>query len=151
VALAQAAAERPRRVVTVAGDAAFAETVNAIGLGAQLGQDNVIFVMDNRVYAVEQWLIDAGAFAPGAPPPEFAALTDVPQGRIWDYVKIAEGFGGVGHAVSTKTELRAVLEGLSERPINPVTGAPTFTLVAVRVPAKDYPDTVGWKVRAAGA
>lgn len=146
VALAQSMTKKPRRVVTVAGDAAFAETVNAIGLGAQLGQDNIFFVMDNRVYAVEQWLIDPTAFCPGAPPPDFAPLTDVPQGRIWDYVKIAEGFGGKGYAVSTNAELKDVLAGLETRPINPVTGKPTFTLIAVRIPAKDLPDTTRWKM-----
>lgn len=149
VALAQSTTAQPRRVVTVAGDAAFAETVNAIGLGAQLGQDNVFFVMDNRVYAVEQWLIDPSAFCPGAPPPEFMPLTAVPQGPIWDYVKIAEGFGGVGHAVSTNAELKNVLSGLETRPINPVTGMPTFTLVAVRIPAKDLPDNTRWKMSCA--
>lgn len=146
VALSQSLEARPRRVVTVAGDAAFAETVNAIGLGAQLGQDNVIFVMDNRVYAVEQWLINPAAFCPGAPPPEFEPLTAVPQGAIWDYVKIAEGFGGVGHAVGTNAELSAVLKGLGIPPVNPKTGKPTFTLVAVRIPAKDLPDTTRWKM-----
>ncbi|WGW02915.1 thiamine pyrophosphate-binding protein [Tropicibacter oceani] len=146
VALSQSLQDRPRRVITMAGDAAFAETVNAIGLGAQLGQDNVFFVMDNRVYAVEQWLINPDAFCPGAPPPEFEPLTAIPQGHIWDYVKIAEGFGGVGYAVSTNAELSAVLKGLDTRPINKVTGKPTFTLVAVRIPEKDLPDTTRWKM-----
>jgi|AntRauTorckE5430_2_1112549.scaffolds.fasta_scaffold01034_2 TPP-dependent 2-oxoacid decarboxylase len=146
VALSQSLEATPRRVVTVAGDAAFAETVNAIGLGAQLGQDNVIFVMDNRVYAVEQWLINPNAFCPGAPPPDFEPLTAVPQGAIWDYVKIAEGFGGVGHAVSTNAELSTVLRSLGKRPVNPLTGKPTFTLVAVRIPARDLPDTTRWKM-----
>lgn len=146
VALAQTTAEAPRRVITVAGDAAFAETVNAIGLGAQLGQDNVIFVMDNRVYAVEQWRMNPDAFRPSAPPPDFEPLTAVPQGHIWDYVKIAEGFGGAGHAARTNSELVEILNSLHRRPINAVTGKPTFTLVAVRIPQKDLPDTTRWKM-----
>ncbi|PYG34793.1 thiamine pyrophosphate-binding protein [Pelagimonas varians] len=146
VALAQSTTENPRRVVTVAGDAAFAETVNAIGLVAQLGQNNVIFVMDNRVYAVEQWLLNANAFCPGPNAPPFVPLTDIPQGHIWDYVKIAEGFGGVGHLVTTNAELQDVLRRLDKPPINPTTSQPTFTLVAVRIPAKDLPDTTRWKL-----
>ncbi len=140
-----AASASSRRTVTVTGDGAFSQTVNALGTVAQLGQPAIYFVMDNRVFAVEQWLIDAEAFCPGAPPPAFTPLTAVPQGAIWDYVKLAEGFGGVGHAVSTNAELRAVLAGLDEVPTNPETGEPTFTLVAVRVPAKDQPDTTAWR------
>jgi len=102
--------------------------------------------MDNRVYAVEQWLINPNAFCPGAPPPDFEPLTAVPQGAIWDYVKIAEGFGGIGHAVSTNAELSTVLRSLGTRPVNPLTGKPTFTLVAVRIPAQDLPDTTRWKM-----
>ena len=103
--------------------------------------------MDNRVYAVEQWLINANAFRPGAPPPEFEKLTEVPQGAIWDYTKLGEGFGGIGHTVCTNGELKAVLKSLETRPINPRTGKPTFTLVAVRIPKKDLPDTTRWKVK----
>lgn len=72
---------RKRRTVTITGGAAFAESLNALGTVAQLGQDAIIFVMDNRVYAVEQWLIDANAFCPENPTP-FAALTEMPQGPI---------------------------------------------------------------------
>lgn len=148
VGLAQQVAQTGRQTVTVAGDAAFAETINALGTAAQLGLGGVYFVMDNRVYAVEQWLIDPDAFCPGAPPPEFKPLTAVPQGHIWDYVKLAEGFGGRGHYVETNAQLAAVLEKLrsSPTPINPVTGQPTFTLVAVRIPAKDLPDNTRWKM-----
>lgn len=135
-----------RRTVTVTGDGAFSQTVNALGTVAQLGQDAVVFVMDNRVFAVEQWLVDANAFCADAPPPEFVALAQVPQGHIWDYVKLAEGFGGRGFAVSTNAQLREVLEALNDVPVNPVTTKPTFTLVAVRVAAKDYPDTVKWRL-----
>lgn len=145
VGLSAAAHDPPRRTVTVSGDGAFSQTVNALGTVAQLGHDAVVFVMDNRVFAVEQWLIDADAFCGDAPPPDFTPLTAVPQGAIWDYVKLAEGFGGRGYAVSTNAELRQVLAGLDDVPTNPTTGAPTFTLVAVRVPAKDQPDTTAWK------
>ncbi len=146
VTLANQLVGRTRRTVTITGDGAFAEALNALGTVAQLGQDPVIFVMDNRVFAVEQWLIDADAFAPDAPPPEFAALTDVPQGHIWNYVKLAQGFGGRGFAVATNAELSAVLAGLATPPTNPVTGKPTFTLVAVRLPHNDLPGNARWKV-----
>lgn len=150
VALAQGTTANPRRTVTVTGDTAFAETLQALGTMAQLGQGGVIFVMDNRVMAVEQWLIDANVFCPGAPPPEFSKLTAVPQGHIWDYVKLAEGFGGRGYKVETNAELSKVLTDIKNVPTNPVTGEPTFTLIAVRIPAKDCPDTTRWRLQCDG-
>lgn len=146
VALAQSTTEKPRRTITVAGDTAFAETLQALGTMAQLGQGGVVFVMDNRVMAVEQWLINAKVYCPDAPPPVFAELTAVPQGHIWDYVKLAEGFGGRGYKVETNAELSEVLHQLHEIPHSSVTGEPTFTLVAVRIPAKDVPDTTRWRL-----
>lgn len=147
VTLANEIAGRARRTVAITGDAAFAESLNALGTVAQLGQDAIIFVMDNRVFAVEQWLIDANAFCPENGPP-FAALTDVPQGHIWDYVKLAEGFGGKGHSVKTNGELKNLMKELKTEtpPINEVTKRPTFTLVAVRLPKNSLPGNANWKM-----
>ena len=141
VGLAQGTKTDPRRTVTVTGDTAFAETVQALGTVAQLRQNGVVFVMDNRVMAVEQWLINADVYCADAPPPEFVELAAVPQGHIWDYVKLAEGFGGRGYKVETNEELTAVLAEIRES-----ADIPTFTLVAVRIPAKDLPDTTRWKL-----
>ncbi len=148
VTLANELVGRNRRTVTLTGDGAFSQTVNAIGTVAQLGQDAVIFVMDNRVFAVEQWLIDANAFC-AQDAPAFEQLTEVPQGHIWDYVKVAEGFGGRGFAVSTNAELATVLAQLQEVPLGPVTKKPTFTLVAVRLPATSLPENARWKMNCA--
>jgi len=147
VTLANQVAGRPRRTLCITGDGAFAQSLNALGTVAQLGQDAVVFVMDNRVFAVEQWLINANAFCDGPQAPPFVPLTHVPQGQIWDYVKLAEGFGGVGFAVQTNAELAAVLQRLKQpAPLNPVTGQPTFTLVAVHLGPKDLPSNARWKM-----
>ncbi|WGS45859.1 thiamine pyrophosphate-binding protein [Burkholderia sp. JSH-S8] len=147
--LANAEAGRPqRRAISICGDGAFSESVNALGTIAQLGLDSVVFVMVNGVFAIEQWLINAAAFAHDAPPPDFSPLTSVPQSRIWDYVKLAEGFGGVGYLARTNEELNRVLDTIySEKPINRTTGQPTFTLVGVALPAKDLPSNTRWKVK----
>ena len=146
VTLANEMAGRTRQTVTITGDAAFAEALNALGTIAQLGQDAIVFVMDNRVFAVGQWLLNANAFCASAPPPDFVPLTAVPQGHSWEYVELAEGFGGRGFAVATNGELSKVLAELRTTPINPVTRKPTFTLVAVRLPAKDLPGNATWKL-----
>jgi indolepyruvate decarboxylase len=145
VKLANEVTGRKRRAVSVVGDAAFAQTVNALGTIAQLGLDSIVFVIDNRVYAIEQWLINAQAFSKHDPVP-FAAICEVPQGHIWNYVQMAEAFGGAGHFVHTNDELRRVLAGLRDVPVNPVTKKPTFTLVAVNIPAADLPSNTAWKI-----
>ena len=55
---------------------------------------------------------------------------------------MAEGLGGF--AVSTNSELSAVLQQIATPPVNAVTGKPTFTLVAVRLP-ESFPPTQ-WKL-----
>ena len=141
---------RKRRTVAITGDAAFAESLNALGTVAQLGQDAIIFVIDNWVYAVEQWLIDANAFCPENPTP-FAALTEMPQGPIWDYVKLAEGFGGKGYLVKTNAELKNLMQELKQEPapLNEVTKRPTFTLVALLLPKNSQPGNANWKMNCA--
>ncbi len=136
-----------RRVISVCGDGAFAESVNALGTIAQLGLDSIVFVMANGVFAIEQFLIDADAYCDNAPPPQFAALTDVPQTSIWDWTKLAEGFGGVGYTVTTNAELAEVLGQLEKPPTNAATGKPTFTLIAVHNKRKDLPSNTRWKMR----
>jgi TPP-dependent 2-oxoacid decarboxylase len=129
---------KPRRAISICGDGAFAESLNEIGTIRQLGLNSVIFVMANSVFAIEQWLVDAEAFKESAPPPAFEPLCEVPQTKIWDWVKLAEGFGGVGYVVNTNQELATVLTQIGAN-------TNTFSLVAVKVPCKDIPCNMTWK------
>ena len=158
-----------RRVVSVSGDGAFAESVNALGTIAELGLDNVVFVMANGVFAIEQFLIDPSAFCESANAPKFTALTQVPQTSLWDWQKLAAGFGGVGYEVTTNEELKKVLKTLKQGSPKAGTasgpcvdanskgccqfadnqqhpGRSTFTLVAVRNVCKDLPSNTKWKL-----
>ena len=159
-----------RRVISISGDGAIAESINAVGTIAELGLDNVIFVMTNGVFAIEQFLINADAFCDASGAPKFAALTQVPQTSLWDWVKLAEGFGGVGYEVTTNAELNQVLQILKQgspaptTPTGPCSGDPagagccdfegngntdspsTFTLVAVRNVCKELPSNTTWKM-----
>jgi indolepyruvate decarboxylase len=74
----------------------------------------VIFVMDNGLYGIEQFLIDEQILPAGqrfyrdnVAPSSFDILTQ------WDYVKLAEAFHGRGFAVSTIRELDLCLSELS--------------------------------------
>jgi len=120
VKLALTATHSKRRVVSVSGDGAFSQSSNAIGTIAELGFDNVIFVMANGVFAIEQFLVNANAFCTTEdakkcptpspnPVPEFSAFTRVPETSLWNWTALAEGFGGVGYEVTTNQELEQVI------------------------------------------
>jgi len=163
-----------RRVISVSGDGAFSETSNCLGTIAELGLDNVIFVMANGVFAIEQFLINADAFCTNGsgnkPIPKFKSLTQVPQTSLMDWVSLAKGFGGVGYEVTTNEELANVIEILKQgsppapTPVGPCTPSSkikdqccdfegsstdrrsTFTLVAVRNVCNDLPSNTKWKL-----
>lgn len=159
-----------RRVISVSGDGAFSETSNCLGTIAELGLDNVVFVMANGVFAIEQFLINADAFCEQSDSSKFAALTQVPQTSLMDWKALAKGFGGVGYEVTTNQELAELLAELKKGsppptiPTGPCTddktgdtaccefeGNPsprrsTFTLVAVRNVCKDLPSNTKWKM-----
>ena len=105
-----------RRIISISGDAAFAESVNAIGTIAELGLDSIIFVVDNRVYGIEQWLVNAEIYeaSDGRTVAEkFLPMCQVPQGHIWDYSKLAAAFGGVGYVAHTNNDLEQILSRLA--------------------------------------
>lgn len=161
-----------RRVLSFSGDGAFSQTVNSLGTIGELGLDNVIFVMVNGVYGVEQFLIDANAFcnddsSTGNPPPRFAALTQVPQSSLWDWKALAKGFGGIGYEVTSNQELADVLNKLKTGSPPPATASrtgtdsksccefedessanrrSTFTLIAVHNVCRDMPSNTRWKL-----
>jgi len=158
-----------RRVISISGDGAFSQSVNAIGTIGELGLDNIIFVMANGVYAIEQFLIDAEAFSPEGDT-EFKALTRVPQTSLWNWKSLAEGFGGVGYEVTTNAELSDLLVTLRDGSPPPTEATvprvddsgsagccdfagdladrkSTFTLVAVRNVCKDLPSNTRWKLK----
>lgn len=158
-----------RRVISISGDGAFAESANALGSFAELGQDCVIFVMANGVFAVEQFLVNAQAFSDKGDT-KFVDLCRVAQTSLWDWKKLAEGFGGIGYEVTTNQELADVLRIIGKGSPPPVKAhgpcdgggstqccdfadeiAPpprrsTFTLVAVRSACRDLPSNTRWKL-----
>jgi TPP-dependent 2-oxoacid decarboxylase len=160
-----------RRVIAVCGDGAFSESANALGQLAELGQDCVVFVMANGVFAIEQFLVNAQAYAT-PPTVKFVDLAQVQQTSLWDWPSLAKGFGGVGYEVVTNKDLQDVLTTLRTttpppaQPHGPCTGASqgdgcpqfehggakppspsTFTLVAVRNVGRDLPSNTRWKLK----
>lgn len=112
-------------------------TIQAIGTLVQLNQDPIIFVMNNGIYGVEQWLVNAAVFAPPGDP---SAVTPINKLRRWEFSKLTEVFtGGDGYKVSTMDELEQALSQIEERPHR-------LAVVDVRLPELDLPSNALWKV-----
>lgn len=130
-------AEPGARALVFAGDGGFQMTAQCIGTMAELGIDPVIFLLDNGVYGIEQWLADPEVYATDEPFYKLAVL------HRWDYAKLAESLGGRGWKAETYGQLgQAVKEALAH------TDGPS--LIQVRVPEKSVPELAEWKVREAG-
>jgi indolepyruvate decarboxylase len=125
------------RPVAFVGDGGFQMIPQAFSTLVRQKIAAILFVFDNGLYAVEQYLVDKQVlpaeeqFFPnqGISPSFFDTL---PR---WDYVKLAEAFGGVGHAVGTLAQLEVALvalAGLRDQP----------AIVAVRLDPKDLPQAL---------
>ncbi|WP_328455324.1 thiamine pyrophosphate-binding protein [Streptomyces sp. NBC_00386] len=123
-----------QRVMVFSGDGGFQMTAQCLSTQTRLGLDPIIFVIDNGVYAVEQWLADAAVFHSDEP---FYKPCELHR---WNYSMLAEVFGCRGWEVGTYGELEdAVTDALGNS-----TGP---SIVQVRVPEKTIPDNANWKAR----
>ena len=117
-----------KRAWTVAGDGGFMMVCQSLSTLARNRLNAVIFVMSNRVYAIEQVYVDMGAFKPG-PKNTFDAFDILPD---WDYLALAKAFGAEGIRVETVDQLNAALARIRKIKDRPV-------LVEVVIPQKDLP------------
>lgn len=121
-----------QKVMVFSGDGGFQMTAQCLSTQTRLGLDPIIFVIDNGVYAVEQWLADAGVFHSGEP---FYKPCELHR---WNYSLLADVFGCRGWEVGTYGELGNAMTGALEN-----SGGPS--LIQVRVPEKTIPDNAMWK------
>ncbi len=117
-----------KRAWTVAGDGGFMMVCQSLSTLARNKLNAVIFVMSNRVYAIEQVYVDMSAFKPG-PKNTFDAFDILPD---WDYLALAKAFGAEGIRVETVDQLNAALARIRKIKDRPV-------LVEVVIPQKDLP------------
>jgi indolepyruvate decarboxylase len=112
-----------KRPLVVAGDGAFMMICQEISSLVRRGVNATVFVMSNRVYAIEQAFVDLNAFQLRG---KFAPFNKLPE---WDYGALARAFGARGVTVKWVGDLRRLLRQLPrlDRP----------TLVEVVVPTKD--------------
>lgn len=94
-----------RRPLVICGDGGFHMTAQALSTMARYGRDPVVIVIDNGIYAYEQFLLNKSYFTdPNAQPKPYVTL------NRWDYTKFANALGVQStHTVTTATALDAAL------------------------------------------
>ena len=124
------------RAVCIVGDGAFQETCQAISDQIVLGHNNVIFVLVNGVYGIEQEIVDPTPFI-SKNEEEIHQYNILPK---WDYVKLNESYGGKGIKVFTIGELENALEEVNNNSCN-------HYLIEVHVPSTDVPKSIAGKIK----
>jgi len=128
-------AKRPdQRVMVFTGDGGFQMTAQCLSTQTRFKLNPVIFVIDNGVYAVEQWLADASVSHADKPfyPPCLL--------HRWNYSMLSEVFGCQGWEVGTYGELKDAVAGALKNSSSP-------SIIQVRIPDKTIPDNAMWKTQ----
>ena len=115
------------RVIMVVGDGGFQMTAQCLGTMAEKGLDPLLFVLNNGVYASEQWRMDAAPFSLEVP---FAPQHLLQQ---WHYRKLPDALGGRGWRAETHGQLTEAVEDALQ-----YTGGPL--LIDVRIRQKSLPN-----------
>lgn len=126
-----------KRTFVVIGDGAFQEVCQAVSDQNFHDQNNVIFVLSNTIYGIEQFLVNPNPFR--EPPVDYPQKDDLLNSvysyndlHQWDYVKLGESFGSIGRRVDSLARLAEVLCEIEDNPTR------NF-LVEVVVPKTDIP------------
>jgi indolepyruvate decarboxylase len=93
------------RVVAFAGDGGFQTIPQAFSSLARRQTSAIVFVFDNGLYGIEQFLVDKTYYSDKARTAAF--YNELPR---WNYVQLAEALGGIGFAPATMGELDEALQ-----------------------------------------
>lgn len=121
-----------QRLMCFSGDGGFQMTAQCLSTQTRFNLNPIIFVMDNGVYGVEQWLADASVFHGDKPFYNSCIL------HRWNYSKLAEVFGCQGWKVQTYGELAEATNSAKENLNSP-------SIIQVVVPQRSIPDNANWK------
>lgn len=129
------AKQSDQRVVVFTGDGGFQVSPQCLSTQTRYGLNPIIFVINNGVYAVEQWLADAGVFSD--PKKEFNPSCIM---HSWNYTSLSQVFGDFcrGWKVGTYGELKQAIEKAVANTNGP-------SLIEVLVPKKSIPANATWK------
>lgn len=121
-----------QRVMVFSGDGGFQMTAQCLSTQTRFNLNPIVFVINNGVYGVEQWLADASVFSTDKP--FYASCILHP----WNYSMLAEVFGCRGWKVRTYRELDEAISGASANVDGP-------SLIEVVVASKSIPSNATWK------
>ncbi|MBB2830747.1 UNVERIFIED_ORG: indolepyruvate decarboxylase [Rhizobium esperanzae] len=126
------AKQAKQRLLVFAGDGGFQMTAQCLSTQTRFNLNPIIFVMDNGIYGVEQWLADASVFHGNTPFYNSCIL------HRWNYSKLAEVFGCRGWKVDTYGELQDAINAAKENLNSP-------SIIQVVVPQRSIPNNANWK------
>ncbi len=121
-------ADRSCRPLVFVGDGAFQETCQSVSGHHYFDTNNVVFVLDNGIYGIEQMLVNPNPFRPvdnaDANIEKINYQTRPSQNEVypynklnkWHYEKIVEMVGGRGCVVKTDEDLQQVLKEIDLYP-----------------------------------
>ncbi len=127
------AAGNDKRVMMFTGDGGYQMTAFCVATQTRYELNPIIFVVDNGVFAVEQWLANGGVFANPAAP-----FKDGLEVHKCSYSKMSEVVGCQGWKVTTYRELEAAVTGALANLDSP-------SIIQVMVPPKSIPVNAEWK------
>jgi indolepyruvate decarboxylase len=128
------AKKNDQRVMVFSGDGGFQMSAQCLSTQTRFGLNPIIFVINNGVYAVEQWLADSTVFYTDEPFYKSCNL------QPWNYSKLSEVFGCQGWKVSTYGELKDAMTGALANSSSP-------SVIQVVVPSKSIPSNSTWKAK----
>lgn len=85
-----------RRPLVICGDGGFQMTAQSLSTMARRKLRAIVIVLDNGIYGIEQWLLDARMFRDGTAPKPYLPL------QRWDYAMLAKALGFT-HASAVET------------------------------------------------
>jgi indolepyruvate decarboxylase len=119
------------RVILITGDGGLQNHPIGLSAMAQLKQNTIVFVFVNNTYAIDQYLVNPKSFNLTDPEP-FEHCNVIHK---WDYVKLAQAFGGHGFAADNHEQLLNAINEACK-----VEG--TFALIEVRISQHDLPSSL---------
>jgi indolepyruvate decarboxylase len=128
------AKKNDQRVMVFSGDGGFQMSAQCLSTQTRFKLNPIIFVINNGVYGVEQWLADSTVLYTDKPFYNSCIL------HPWNYSKLSEVFGCQGWKVGTYGELKDAITGALANSTSP-------SIIQVLVPSKSIPSNAAWKTK----
>jgi indolepyruvate decarboxylase len=140
-------AQPDQRVMVFVGDGAFQETCQAVSTHHHLKHNTAVFVLDNKIYGIEQLLVNPNPFRgeDKVDYPQKDLNTVYPYNVLnnWKYSKLTDAFGGIGLEVKTLSDLNDALKTIRDNENE------NF-IVHVHIPKTDIPESIQYRTESPG-